>query len=131
MSSPLLAGNNLSAATPELISILTAKGPLGANQDSLALQGTLCDTGNDNGGIWQAWSKPLSGAATAAVIVNRNCSGTVRTTLNFTKATNGSTSGKMVVVDLWTNMSLGVFDGAFSADIAPHAHRMLKLTPSK
>ena len=38
MSSPLLAGNNLTAATPELIKILTAKGPLSVNQDPLALQ---------------------------------------------------------------------------------------------
>ena len=42
MSSPLLAGNNLTAATPELIKILTAKGPLSVNQDSLALQARLC-----------------------------------------------------------------------------------------
>jgi alpha-galactosidase len=42
MGSPLLAGNNLSAATPELIDILTAKGPLSVNQDTLALQGRLC-----------------------------------------------------------------------------------------
>ena len=38
MSSPLLAGNNLTAATPELIRILTSEGPLSVNQDALALQ---------------------------------------------------------------------------------------------
>jgi hypothetical protein len=71
MSSPLLAGNNFSAAGADLISILTAKGPLSVNQDALALQGTLCDGGkgsgdgaaisanrstalSDDGGIWQA-----------------------------------------------------------------------------
>eukprot|EP01048_Picozoa_sp_COSAG05_P013590 COSAG05_NODE_1463_length_4810_cov_8.316706_3_plen_170_part_00 len=54
MSSPLLAGNNLSAASPALVAILTAKGPLAINQDPLALQGQLCGSGTDGAdGLWQ------------------------------------------------------------------------------
>lgn len=47
MSSPLLMGNNLTAASEELITILSAPGPLSVNQDALALQGTLCDSGTN------------------------------------------------------------------------------------
>ena len=54
MSSPLLAGNNLTAASAGTIKILTAPGPISVNQDPLALQGRLCATGTDGaGGLWQ------------------------------------------------------------------------------
>lgn len=45
MSSPLLAGNNLTSASADLIKILTAPGPISVNQDPLALQGQLCGHG--------------------------------------------------------------------------------------
>ena len=60
-SSPLLAGNNLTAATPATIAILTAPGPISVNQDALALQGRLCGNSSDSaGGVWQVWAKPLA-----------------------------------------------------------------------
>ena len=48
MSSPLLAGNNLTAASKDVVSILTAPGPLSVNQDALGLQGAMCSNGSSS-----------------------------------------------------------------------------------
>lgn len=130
MSSPLLAGNNLTAATPELIKILTAKGPLSVNQDSLALQGKLCGNGTDGeGGLWQAYAKPLTGGATAALLLNRNASAAVNASVAFA-ACNVSAKAT-VVTDLWSGAALGSFTTGWSAEVAPHAHRFVKIAPQE
>ena len=128
MSSPLLAGNNLTSATPELIKILTAKGPLSVNQDSLALQGKLCGNGTDGeGGLWQAYAKPIAGGGTAALLLSRNASSAVNATVAFA-ACNVSAKATMVT-DLWTGEALGSFSKEWSAVVAPHAHRLVKIAP--
>ena len=56
----------------------------GCNQDELALQGQLCGGGTDGaGGVWQAWANPLAGGATAALLLSRNASVAVNTTVDF------------------------------------------------
>lgn len=128
MSSPLLAGNNLTAATPEVIKILTAPGPISVNQDPLALQGQLCVTGTDGAsGMWQVWAKPLTGGATGAVLLNRNASAAHAVTIDF-KACNVS-KGATLVTDLWSGEALGTHTGSWSAEVAPHAHRFIKISP--
>ena len=128
MSSPLLAGNNLSEATPALIKTLTARGPLSVNQDPLALQGQLCGNGTDGaGGLWQAYAKPLAGGATAALLLNRNASGAVNASLAF-DACNVSAHAT-TVTDLWTGEALGSFTHEWSAMVPAHAHRLVKIAP--
>ena len=128
MSSPLLAGNNLTSATPQLIKILTAKGPLSVNQDPLALQGKLCGNGTDgSGGLWQAYAKPLAGGATAALLLNRNATAPVNASVAFA-ACNVSAKAT-VVTDLWTGEALGSFAKEWSALVAPHAHRLVRIAP--
>lgn len=127
MSSPLLAGNNLTAATPELIKVLTAPGPLSVNQDELALQGRLCGQGADGaGGVWQAWAKPLAGGATAALLLNRNASAPVNATVDF-RACNVSSAA--TVTDLWNGLKLGRHAKGWSAMVPPHSHRFVKIAP--
>jgi len=132
MSSPLLAGNNLTSASKDVVSILTSRGPLSVNQDALGLQGTMCSNGTDGkGGWWQAWSKPLADGGTAVVLLNRNTTAPVQTTLPFAACANASKAASMEVVDLWTGQALGTSAGSFTATIDPHAHRMVKLVPKK
>ena len=66
MSSPLLAGNNLTSASKDLVSVLTSPGPLSVNQDALGLQGTMCSNGTDGKGgcVWRTRA-PCRGAAWA------------------------------------------------------------------
>ena len=140
-SSPLLAGNNLTAATPALIQILTAVGPLSVNQDALALQGQLCGEGSDGkGGTWQAWAKPLVGGATAAVLINRNATAPLNASVDF-RACNVSRRSHhggqhaqgvaaMVVSDLWSGEVLGSYSSSWSAVVAPHDHRFVKIAPA-
>ena len=128
MSSPLLAGNNLTAATPELIKILTAKGPLSVNQDGLALQARRCGNGTTpEGGLWEAYAKPLADGATAALVVNRNASGSVNATVAFAACNVSAKS--TVVTDLWSGAALGSFTKEWSAEVKPHAHRLVKISP--
>lgn len=128
-SSPLLAGNNLTAATPAVIKILTAKGPLSVNQDPLALQGQLCGEGSDGkAGLWQVWAKPLVGGATAALLLSRNASAAVNITLPFAKC-NVSTKAT-VLTDLWSGEVLsGSSHTAWSAEVQPHSHRFVRIAP--
>ena len=127
MSSPLLAGNNLTAASPELIKILTAAGPLSVNQDDRALQARPCGHGSaDGGGIWQAFAKPLADGSTAALILNRNASAAVNATVAF-KLCNVSVTST-AVTDLWTGELLGSFSKEWSAELDPHAHRLIKIS---
>jgi alpha-galactosidase len=129
-SSPLLAGNNLTAATPETIKILTAGGPISVNQDPLALQGKLCGSGTDAaGGVWQAWAKPLAGGSTAALVINRNASGPVEATVDFAACNVSSPHGDSKVSDLWSGASLGNHAGSWSTDVTPHTHRFVKIVP--
>jgi len=129
-SSPLLAGNNLTAATPETIKILTAAGPISVNQDPLALQGKLCGTGLDAAsGVWQAWAKPLAGGGTAALLINRNASGPINATIDFAACNVSNSHGDAEISDLWSGASLGSHANSWSADIAPHAHRFVKIVP--
>jgi alpha-galactosidase len=127
-SSPLLAGNNLTAATPSVIKILTAPGPLSVNQDALALQGQLCGDGFDKNGVWQVWAKPLVGGATAALLLNRNATGTVNITLSF--ASCNISSKATVLTDLWSGEMLSSSSRkAWSAEVQPHSHRFVRIAP--
>lgn len=129
MSSPLLAGNNLTAATPELIKILTAKGPLSVNQDSLALQARLCSNGTDAaGGLWEVYAKSLAHGATAALLLSRNASAAVNITLSFA-ACNVSAKAT-VITDLWSGEVLGGSSHmGWSAVVQPHSHRLVRIAP--
>lgn len=129
MSSPLLAGNNLTSASADLIKILTAPGPISVNQDPLALQGQLCGHGTDGaGGLWQVWAKPLAGDATAALLINRNVSAAVDVTFDF--ASCNVSKRATVVKDLWTGKVVpGSHSTSWGAEIAPHAHRLVKVSP--
>lgn len=118
----------LASSSAEVIKILTAKGPLAVNQDPLALQARLCGNGTDGaGGLWQAYAKPLAGGATAALLLNRNTSAAVNASIVF--AACNVSSKAMSVTDLWTGEALGSFAGGWSAVVAPHAHRLVKISP--
>ena len=132
-SSPLLAGNNLTAATPATIAILTAPGPISVNQDALALQGRLCGNGTDSaGGVWQVWAKPLADGATAALLLNRNTSAPVKVTIDFSACNVSHPHTDAEITDLWTSKSVDhAHSGSWSATISPHAHRFVKIMPSK
>lgn len=129
MSSPLLAGSNLSAASADTIRILTAAGPISVNQDPLALQGQLCGSGTDGaGGVWQAWAKPLVGGATAALLLNLNTTMPIDATVHF--AACNVSKRATVVTDLWTGQALGSYVTSWSSKVAPHAHRLVKIAPA-
>ena len=113
------------AATPALIKILTAAGPLSVNQDPLALQGQLC--GHGPSGLWQAWAKPLAGGATALLLLNRNGSAALNATADF-RACNVSQAAT-TVTDLWSGAALGSHASSWSAELAPHSHRLVKIAP--
>jgi len=66
LAAPLLAGNNLTAMTPDVKSILTNKDLIAIDQDALGKQGDR---------VWgegplQIWTRPLADGSTALAIFN-------------------------------------------------------------
>ena len=80
------------------------------------------------GGLWQVWAKPLAGDATAALLINRNASAAVDVTFDF--ASCNVSKRATVVKDLWTGKVVpGSHSTSWGAEIAPHAHRLVKVSP--
>ena len=79
-------------------------------------------------GVWQVWAKPLVGGATAALLLNRNATGTVNITLSF--ASCNISSKATVLTDLWSGEMLSSSSRkAWSAEVQPHSHRFVRIAP--
>ncbi|MEP6898875.1 MAG: glycoside hydrolase family 27 protein [Rhodanobacter sp.] len=66
MAAPLIAGNDLSAMTPEVRSVLTNRDVIAIDQDPLGVQGERAYAD----GQMEVWTKPLSGGALAVAVLN-------------------------------------------------------------
>lgn len=103
MNSPLLAGNDLRAMTPETIAILTHPELIALNQDPLAYQARrLRDDGNA-----ELWAKPLGtidGGNIAVTLLNRDSQ---ETSISFNLAEIGIVAAEGYSVrDLWQRQDI-------------------------
>jgi hypothetical protein len=106
--------------------LLTATSPF--YTANINATGRLCANGTDSaGGVWQVWAKPIASGATAVLLLNRNASASLNATVDF-RACNVSKLAT-AVTDLWSGEMLGRHDTSWSAVVAPHAHRLIKIAP--
>ena len=123
LASPLLAGNDLTAMTPETKSILLNKEVIAIDQDALGKQGTrLSQNVDKNGGI-DIWTRPLAGGGMAVGVFNR---GGAEAKVSL-KASDLKLSGNPKARDLWAHKDVAFKGGAFEASVPMHGVLLLKV----
>lgn len=121
LAAPLLAGNDLTNMSPEVLAILTNREVIAADQDPKGIQGHR---------VWQEgpreiWMKPLSDGSMAVGMFNRS-PGPLPVTLCFDDI---GIKGAASVRDLWAKKDLGAVKNSYTAVIPSHGAVMLKLKP--
>jgi alpha-galactosidase len=119
----LLAGNDLTKASPEIMDILLNKEVIAIDQDPLGKQATRVSKDGD----LEVWARPLQGGAFAVGLFNRGPS-TAKVTARWSDV---GLQGSLRVRDLWKHKDLGVSAEAFSSDVPSHGITLLKLEPSR
>ena len=111
LAAPLLAGNDLAAMTPEMLSILTNHDVIAIDQDALGRQGDRVAAE----GPLEVWARPLAGGGTAIAIFNR---WTMPLTMTFDLKDAGI-HGSVHLEDLWAKKDLGSFKGSYTTALVP------------
>ena len=119
LAAPLLAGNDLSAMTPDTLAILTNSEVVAVDQDPKGVQGHR---------VWQegpyeVWMKPLADGGKAVGLFNRGeDAATIK--VNFSDI---EVSGSASVRDLWAKKDLGSFEGNYSTQVPKHGVALIKV----
>ena len=123
LAAPLIAGNDLSAMTPETRAILTNREVIAVDQDPLGIEGRRVAKDGD----YEVWARPLKGGGRAVVLLNRSKQPhdvqVAWEDLGYPARLSAS------VRDLWAGRDLPQAKGAFSAQVAPHGAVMVKIQP--
>jgi alpha-galactosidase len=123
LAAPLLAGNNLTAITPEITAILTNREVIAIDQDSLGKQGERIYAE----GPIEIWSKPLHDGSTALAIFNfgESASDLRGISLHLAQA---DIKGSPKARDIWAAKDLGPITDNQKFDIPRHGVVLLRLT---
>src|SRR5581483_28145 len=110
-AAPLMAGNDVRTASPEILDVLTNREVIAVDQDPLGMQGRRVW----DGGAQEVWMKPLADGSRAVILFNRGTEkGEIRVAWEdiglFPKA-------RATVRDLWKKADLGDFDTRFAAGV--------------
>jgi alpha-galactosidase len=119
LAAPLIAGNDLTAMTPETLAILTNAEAIAVDQDPRGIQGR---TIYEEGPV-AIIEKPLADGSHAVGFFNRE-QGTIKVTLTFSDLGLGENA---TVRDLWRHQDLGSFHRTFSADVPQHSAVLLRI----
>ena len=120
LAAPLLAGNDLSKATPETLALLENRDAIAIDQDPLGIQGDRVSAV----GPLEIWSKPLSGGAKAVALFNR---GELETPMTLKLSDVGFHSG-VRIYDVWTKKSQTVREGTYTAVVPKHGSVLLRIS---
>ena len=123
LAAPLLAGNNLSAITPEIKAIITNRDVIAIDQDALGRQG---DRIFSQGPI-EIWSKLLADGSTALALFNlgEDQSDLRGISLHLAKA---GIRGTARARDLWAAKDIGPLTDASKFTIPKHGVVLLRVT---
>jgi len=119
LAAPLLAGNDLSAMKPEVLSMLTNKEVIAIDQDPLGVQG---DRAYAVGPV-EVWSKPLKDGSKIVGIFNR--SGPRDVSLQFKPL---GYSGAVKARDIWAAKDLGTIKDGWTTNIPYHGVVLLRVS---
>ncbi len=120
LAAPLLAGNDLSAMTPETVAILTNRDVIAVDQDKAGMQG---DRVSAEGPI-EVWVRKLADGSKAVGIFNRAPSVlTAKVDLHTLGMTHAPEAR-----DLWLGKDLGKLEMMYSTTVPAHGVVFLKLS---
>ncbi|MDB5719697.1 MAG: glycoside hydrolase family 27 protein [Alphaproteobacteria bacterium] len=123
MASPLMAGNDIAAMSPEIHDILTNREVIAVDQDPLGVQGRRAWKEGDR----EVWMKPLAGGARAVLLLNR---GSAAAEIAVAWEQLGYPAGlKAKPRDLWAHKDLPRGSGSVSATVEAHGAMMLRIDP--
>jgi hypothetical protein len=117
---PLLLGSDLTHLDSGDLALLTDDEVIGVDQEGHPARPV------DQLTTSQVWSAPESDGSYTVALFNL---GSTTATVTADWADVGFT-GSASVRDLWSRTDLGTSTGSFSASLAPHASRLLKVTPA-
>jgi alpha-galactosidase len=121
MAAPLIAGNNLTTASPTTLNILTNRSVIAVDQDPLGSQGVPVQTVN---GL-DVLAKRLSNGDVAVVLFNENTSTqTINTDVSTIGKSGASSYG---LIDLWTGATSST-TGPISATVPGHGAAMYRVS---
>jgi alpha-galactosidase len=123
LAAPLLAGNNLTAMTPEITAILTNREVIAIDQDPLGKQG---DRVYSEGPI-ELWARPLHDGSTALAIFNFGEAVTDLRGISLHLAQAG-VKGSPHARDIWAAKDLGPITDTTRFTLPKHGVVLLKLT---
>ncbi len=124
LAAPLIAGNDLSAMTPETHDILTNADVIAVDQDTLGVEGHRAVKDGD----YEVWVRPLKGGDRAVILFNR--SGAAHRMSVDWSTLNMAAGEKAEVRDLWSKaVSKGV-KASYAADVPSHGVVMVRVTPA-
>ena len=119
VSAPLIAGNDLSTMSEDIVKILTNKEMIAVNQDPLGKQGKRI---RDDGEL-EVWMKDLSFNRKAIALLNRsNTPADIKVRWDEVEM-----KGKLNVRDLWKHQNLGKFKDSFTGEDIPGHTAMIIL----
>jgi alpha-galactosidase len=118
LAAPLLAGNDLTRATPRDMAILLNKEAIAVDQDPKGVQGHRVSAE----GPLEVWAKPLADGSVAVGFFSRAAAFPVK--VNFKDL---GLSGSVHVRDLWQYKDLGTFEGEFTAQVPRHGAVLVRI----
>ena len=122
LCSPLLIGCDMTQIDDFTMSLLTNDEVLETNQDPLGAAAARVAVE----GRCEVWAKPMSDGSLVFALYNKGRRD-ARVTVDF--AALGLT-GEWRVRDLWRQSDMGLFSGAYSAEVWPHATTLVRMFPS-
>jgi alpha-galactosidase len=120
LSAPLLAGNDLRTATPEILAILTNAEVIKIDQDAAGHQATRASANGDQ----EIWVKPLADGGKAIGLFNR---GAAAADLSVKWADVGIT-GNHKVRDLWTKADAKWDAAGYTASVPGHGVALIRVS---
>ena len=124
LAAPLIAGNDLSAMSPDTLRILANRDVVAIDQDALGQQARRIWKDGDQ----EIWARALQGADLAVVLFNR---GPQTMPMRVTwEQLNLPGRAKADVKDLWSHRVTRDVRGGTGGPVASHGVLMLRLTPS-
>ncbi len=120
LSAPLLAGNDLGHASPEIIAILTNHDVIAVDQDQLGKQATRLSKSGDQ----EIWAKDLSGNAKTVAFFNR-AADSAKVTVKWSDL--GLSAPPRHARDLWLHREVKLEGFGFAAQVPGHGVVLLRV----
>jgi alpha-galactosidase len=124
LAAPLMAGNDVRAATPEIVAVLTDREALAVNQDKLGKQGWRFRASSTQ----EIWVRELAGGEWAVAVLNSGATA-AEVEIDWSHGWWFLGSEKCTVRDIWNKRAAGDTTGKFTAHLDAHDAALLRLTP--